>query len=66
MVQLETRAVICVTGNAIDVSEDLARRFIIVGLDAKLESPELRRFEGRFLDTIRERRSELMSAALTI
>jgi hypothetical protein len=66
MIQLETRAVICITGNSIDVSEDLARRFIIIGLDAKLENPELRRFDGRFLDTIRERRSELMTAALTI
>jgi hypothetical protein len=66
MVPLETRAVVCVTGNGIDVSEDLVRRFIVVALDAREESPELREFDGVFLDSIRDSRNELASAALTI
>ena len=42
------------------------RRFIVVALDARLENPELRDFDGKFLESIRERRGELASVALTI
>jgi hypothetical protein len=40
MVRLTTNAFIAVTGNAVSVSEDLVRRFIVVELDAGCENPE--------------------------
>ena len=44
----------------------LARRFLVCELDARCESPETRRFPGGFLDSINEKRLELVSALLTI
>jgi hypothetical protein len=59
-------ALIVITGNAVGVSEDLARRFLIVDLDAACESPELRPFAQDFLSTINARRGKLLAAVLTI
>jgi hypothetical protein len=65
-VPLNTKAWIAVTGNALQVSEDLARRFIMWVLDAKMENPETRPFRGDFLAEIAQRRGELLAAVLTI
>jgi hypothetical protein len=51
MVALNSTAFIAVTGNALSVSEDLARRFIVCELDARCEDPEQRRFGSGFLGT---------------
>jgi hypothetical protein len=66
MVALNSTAFIALTGNGLNVSEDLARRFIVCELDARCEDPEQRRFEAGFLGTIEIRRSELLAAVLTI
>jgi putative DNA primase/helicase len=66
MVQLEHASFIAVTGNGLTVSEDLARRFIYCELDALCEDPEGRPFTGEFIDFVRERRSALLAAGLTI
>jgi hypothetical protein len=66
MVALNCTAFIAVTGNGLSVSEDLARRFVLCGLDAKCEDPETRSFRPGFLDDIERRRAELLSAAVTI
>jgi hypothetical protein len=66
MVALNSTAFIAVTGNGLNISEDLARRFIVCELDARCEDPEQRRFEPGFLQTIELRRAELLAAALTI
>jgi hypothetical protein len=66
MVPLNSTAFIAVTGNGLSVSEDLARRFLMCRLDAQTEDPESRAFPPGFLDGIRRRRGELLSAALTI
>jgi hypothetical protein len=66
MTPLSTGAFIVVTGNAVQISEDLARRFLIVDLDAKCENPEQRRFDQDFDASIRTRRSEIVCALLTI
>jgi hypothetical protein len=66
MVPLTTNAFIAATGNAIRVSEDLARRFIPVELDAKCENPERRSFKEDFIASIKEQRADLLGAVLTI
>jgi putative DNA primase/helicase len=66
MVPLNSTAFVAVTGNGLTVTEDLARRFILCELDARCEDPELRPFATGFLEGIERRRSELLTAALTI
>jgi hypothetical protein len=66
MVTLEHASFVALTGNGLAVSEDLARRFLYVELDARCEDPEQRPFSPGFLDEIARRRSELLAAALTI
>src|SRR5205814_970087 len=66
MLVLNSAAFVVLTGNGLRVTEDLARRFIIVNLDARMENPEARPFAPGFLDGIMRRRIELLEAALTI
>jgi hypothetical protein len=66
MVPLNSTAFVALTGNGLTVTEDLARRFILCELDARCEDPELRPFAAGFLEDIERRRSELLTAALTI
>jgi hypothetical protein len=66
MIPLTTNAFIAVTGNAIRISEDLARRFLVVDLDAKCENPEQRYFQQSFETQIAATRLELLGAVLTI
>lgn len=66
MVALNAAAFVMLTGNALDVGEDLARRFVRVELDARCEEPEARRFHGDLLAEVGERRAELLAACLTI
>lgn len=66
VVSITSSAFLAMTGNATTVSEDLARRFLVVELDAGCEDPEQRRFDGDFRSTIKQKRNELLAAALTI
>jgi hypothetical protein len=66
MVPLSTNAFIVVTGNAVQLAEDLTRRFLPVDLDPKCENPEQRRFDQKFDSAISAARSELLAAFLTI
>jgi hypothetical protein len=66
MVQLELASFFALTGNGLVLSEDLARRFVCVELDARCEDPEQRSFPPGFLEDIGKRRSELLAAGLTI
>jgi putative DNA primase/helicase len=65
-VPLNTRAIVVITGNAVTISEDMARRVLVVGLDAGMENPEQRPFAPGFLQGIVNRRPALLSACLTI
>src|SRR6185369_9181101 len=47
-------------------SEDMARRILLVNLDAQMENPEERKFTPGFLDNVHAHRAELLSDALTI
>jgi hypothetical protein len=66
MVQLELASFFALTGNGLVLSEDLARRFICVELDARCEDPEQRSFPPGFLEDIGKRRPELLTAGLII
>ncbi len=66
MLQLNASAFVVLTGNGLTVSEDLARRFIAVDLDAHLEDPESRSFQRDIKKEVAGRRAELLAAALTI
>ena len=66
MVDVNSAAFIAVTGNGVTVSEDLARRFLVTVIDAGCEEPEARPFPPGFLEQIKRRRVDLLTAALTI
>jgi hypothetical protein len=66
MVRLHTRTLVAMTGNAVQIAEDMVRRVICVYFDAKVENPELRPFKPGFLDTVHEERAALLTHVLTI
>jgi hypothetical protein len=66
MVPLNSTALVILTGNALTISEDLARRFLIVELDARMEDPEVRRFPIDIKEEVRSHREELLVDILTI
>ena len=65
-VPLNSSALIVLTGNGLQLSEDMARRFITVELDAGMEDPESRDFRGDFLGGVLAARSEILCYLLTI
>jgi hypothetical protein len=66
MAHLDQAAFVAVAGNGLTVSEDLGRRFIVLEFDARCENPELRPFAAGFLEIVESKRTELLTAALTI
>jgi hypothetical protein len=66
MVPLHVRTFIGITGNGIEIAEDMARRIIKSHLDAKMENPEERKFRPGFLEDILAHRAGLLSDALII
>ena len=65
-VPLHTRTFIGITGNNVEIAEDMARRILKTHLDAGMEDPEQRKFAPGFLDSVLASRSSLLSDALTI
>lgn len=65
-ITLRPKAFVAITGNGVDLSEDLARRFLISNLEAQIADPEARPFKAGFLDTISSKRLSLLSACMTI
>ena len=66
MVPLNASSLVILTGNGLTVSEDLARRFIVVEFDPRTEDPEARSFTTDIRADVTHRRTELLAAALTI
>jgi hypothetical protein len=66
IVVLNSSSYMVITGNGLDLSEDLVRRFLVVELDARVEDAEARAFPGDLLADVKARRAELLAAALTI
>ena len=65
-VPLNTRAFVGITGNAVEIAEDMARRILGTNFDAHMENPEQRKFRPGFLDQVFANRNRLLSDALTI
>jgi putative DNA primase/helicase len=66
MVSIPTHALLVATGNNLSIVGDLKRRVVLIRMDAKQERPEQRTFTRDHLDTVFERRGELIRAALEI
>jgi hypothetical protein len=66
MVPLNPCAFVILTGNGLTLSEDLARRFVAVDLDPRTEDPEARPSTTDIRIEVTARRTELLSAVLTI
>jgi hypothetical protein len=66
MVRLHTRTLVAMTGNNVQIAEDMARRILKTDYDAKIEDPEQRPFKPHFLDTVHKERAILLGHALTI
>ena len=66
MVPLNASAFVILTGNGLTVSEDLARRFVAVEFDPRMEDPEARSFTSDIRVEVTERRRKLLAALLTI
>ena len=66
MVPVHNHTFIAITGNAVQIAEDMARRLLNSHLDAKMEDPERRKFPPGFLDRVYAARPDLLAAALTI
>lgn len=66
MAAINTCALVILTGNGLTVTEDLARRFLAIELDARSEDPESRRFIGDIHSEVITRRALLLAACLTI
>src|SRR5262249_15913174 len=65
-VPLHTRTFIAISGNAVQIAEDMARRQLMIRLDAQMEDPEARPFAPGFLEKVSASRPQLLSDALTI
>jgi hypothetical protein len=65
MVKLHTRTFVAMTGNAVQIAEDMVRRVVPIYFDAKVENPELRPFKPGFLDAVHKERATLLGHALT-
>lgn len=66
MVSVPTNSTLIANGNNVQVIGDLRRRVMLIRLDAGIERPETREFEGAPLDHIARQRGEIITAALTI
>ena len=65
-VRIPSTALICATGNNLSIHGDLNRRTVRIGLDAKCERPDERRFDRDATSLALRKRAELVAAALTI
>jgi hypothetical protein len=64
--EIESRATIYATGNALRVCGDMVRRTLVSTLDAGVERPELREFKGNPVTEVLEARGWYVAACLTI
>ena len=65
-VPLHTRTFVAITGNGVQIAEDMVRRLVLCNLDARMADPEQRKFRPGYLDEVYRLRPELLSACLTI
>jgi putative DNA primase/helicase len=65
-VRVPITALFTVNGNNLVIANDLTRRTLLCQLDAGVERPETRKFKRKVDEVARERRGELVAAALTV
>lgn len=65
-IAIMNRSFIVLTGNGLDLSEDLVSRFIGVDLDPRTDDAETRPMPGGFLEGVKRDRDTLLADALTI
>jgi hypothetical protein len=61
-----SNATIFATGNNLAIAGDATRRVLLSAMDCGLERPETRVFSSNVIDVVRQRRGELVTAALTV
>ncbi len=66
IVEIESRACVFATGNALRARGDLVRRSLVCSLDAAMERPELRRFGRDPVAEVLADRGRYVGAALTV
>lgn len=66
IIEIESRATLFGTGNALRVRGDMTRRTLLSDLDANMERPELREFKADPIVTIMADRGRYISACLVI
>lgn len=64
--RLPNRALIALTGNNLAIAADMVRRVLVARLDARQDRPEMRRFDFNPATYVREHRTRLTVAALTV
>lgn len=65
-ITVEARSTLFATGNNIRLIGDMTRRVIVATLDASVERPELRRFEGNPVKTVLSDRGRYIADALLV
>jgi putative DNA primase/helicase len=66
IIEIESRASVYATGNALRVRGDMTRRTLICNLDAGVERPELRSFDFDPVETVLADRARYVGAVLTV
>jgi putative DNA primase/helicase len=66
IIEIESRASLFATGNALRVRGDMTRRTLVCSLDAKVERPELREFHSDPVATVLADRGRYVSACIAI
>jgi hypothetical protein len=65
-VEVPVSSMFFATGNNLVISDDLVRRALLCGLDARVAQPELRTFKSNVFEEARSQRGKLVCAVLTI
>jgi hypothetical protein len=65
-ISAECRSFIMITGNGVQLSEDLVSRFLMVELDARTDDPETRKMPEGFIERVAADRDQILYAAMTI
>jgi len=63
---VSTRTLILGTGNNVSPVADMSRRVVTIRLDARIENPAMRSFNGRPVDELKANRGRFVSHVLTI
>lgn len=66
LAEVPTNCSIFANGNNLTFEGDIVRRALLASLDAKVERPELRKFDRNPIETVRADRDSYVNAALTV